>query len=75
MVINPATYIGKGKIEEIKLKLQDEMVIFDNELTPLQVKNLTDLLETEVTDRTDLILRIFDERAKTKEAGFIFSNF
>ena len=42
------------------------MVIFDNELTPLQVKNLTDLLETEVTDRTDLILRIFDERAKTK---------
>ena len=66
--INPATYIGKGKIEEIKLKLQDEMVIFDNELTPLQVKNLTDLLETEVTDRTDLILRIFDERAKTKEA-------
>ena len=44
------------------------MVIFDNELTPLQVKNLTDLLETEVTDRTDLILRIFDERAKTKEA-------
>jgi hypothetical protein len=57
--INPATYIGKGKIEEIKLKLQDEMVIFDDELTPLQVKNLTDLLETEVTDRTDLILRIF----------------
>ena len=44
------------------------MVIFDDELTPLQVKNLTDLLETEVTDRTDLILRIFDERAKTKEA-------
>ena len=66
--INPATYIGKGKIEEIKLKLQDEMVIFDDELTPLQVKNITDLLETEVTDRTDLILRIFDERAKTKEA-------
>ena len=70
--INPATYIGKGKIEEIKLKLQDEMVIFDDELTPLQVKNLTDLLETEVTDRTDLILRIFDERAKTKEAKFWF---
>ena len=42
--INPATYIGKGKIEEIKLKLQDEMIIFDDELTPLQVKNLTDLL-------------------------------
>lgn len=66
--INPATYIGKGKIEEIKQILEDEIVIFDNELSPLQIKNLTDMLECEVTDRTDLILRIFQERAKTKEA-------
>ena len=45
--INPATYIGKGKIEEIKLKLQDEMIIFDDELTPLgaQVKNKLNLIE------------------------------
>lgn len=61
--INPATYIGKGKIEEIRLRLDGEMVIFDDELSPLQVKNLTDQLQTEVTDRTDLILRIFEQRA------------
>ena len=66
--INPATYIGKGKIEEIRLILEGEMVIFDDELSPLQVKNLTDRLQTEVTDRTDLILRIFEQRAQTKEA-------
>lgn len=66
--INPATYIGKGKIEEIRLRLDGEMVIFDDELSPLQVKNLTDQLQTEVTDRTDLILRIFEQRAQTKEA-------
>lgn len=66
--INPATYIGKGKIEEIRLRLEGEMVIFDDELSPLQVKNLTDQLQTEVTDRTDLILRIFEQRAQTKEA-------
>lgn len=66
--INPATYIGKGKIEEIRMRLEGEMVIFDDELSPLQVKNLTDQLQTEVTDRTDLILRIFEQRAQTKEA-------
>lgn len=66
--INPATYIGKGKIEEIRLRLDGEIVIFDDELSPLQVKNLTDQLQTEVTDRTDLILRIFEQRAQTKEA-------
>ncbi len=66
--INPATYIGKGKIEEIRLRLDGEMVIFDDELSPLQVKNLTDQLQTEVTDRIDLILRIFEQRAQTKEA-------
>lgn len=66
--VNPATYIGKGKIEEIRNQLSGEMIIFDDELSPLQVKNLTDLLQTEVTDRTDLILRIFEQRAQTKEA-------
>ena len=68
---NTATFIGKGKVEELAeavSTMEADTVIFDDELTPLQVKNLTDLLETEVTDRTDLILRIFDERAKTKEA-------
>ena len=74
---NTVTYVGKGKLQEIKeylLQKKEEegeevgMVIFDDELSPLQVKNLTDQLQTEVTDRTDLILRIFEQRAQTKEA-------
>lgn len=67
--ISPQYYIGKGKAEEIKDMLdQDDIVIFNEELTPLQMKNLTDLFQTEVSDRSDLILRIFESRAKTKEA-------
>lgn len=66
--INPATYIGKGKAYQIKEMIEDEIVIFDNELSPLQMRNLTDIIETKVTDRTDLILQIFEKRAKTKEA-------
>ena len=73
---NSVTYVGKGKLEEIRTYIRNEeeeerevgMVIFDDELSPLQVKNLTDQLQTEVTDRTDLILRIFEQRAQTKEA-------
>ena len=67
--INPSLYLGTGKVQEIKAQLDDlDIVIFNEELSPLQVKNLTDQLEIEVTDRTDLILRIFEVRAKTKEA-------
>ena len=74
---NTVTYVGKGKLQEIKeylLQKKEEegeevgMVIFDDELSPLQVKNLTDQLQTEVTDRTDLILRIFEQRSQTNEA-------
>ena len=67
--ISPQDYIGKGKVMEIKeLVEQDDIVIFNEELTPLQIKNLTDQCQVEVTDRSDLILRIFASRAKTKEA-------
>ena len=67
--ISPQYYIGKGKVMEIKeLVEQDDIVIFNEELTPLQIKNLTDQCQVEVTDRSDLILRIFALRAKTKEA-------
>lgn len=67
--ISPQYYIGKGKVMEIKeLVEQDDIVIFNEELTPLQIKNLTDQCQVEVTDRSDLILRIFASRAKTKEA-------
>jgi GTP-binding protein HflX len=63
------TCIGSGKVLEIKEKIDDEtMIIFDLELTPLQLRCLDDILEIEVTDRTDIILRIFEQRAKTKEA-------
>lgn len=68
-LISPKYYIGKGKVEELKHMLdEDDIVIFNEELTPLQVKNLTDALDVEVTDRSDLILRIFESRAQTKEA-------
>lgn len=67
--INSATFIGSGKVKEIRDMIDDEeIVIFNSELTPLQHKNLTDLLGVEVSDRTDLILRIFQTRAKTREA-------
>ncbi|MEG0366965.1 MAG: GTPase HflX [Coprobacillus sp.] len=67
--ISAKTYIGKGKVQEIKDMLEDgDIVIFNEELSPLQVKNLTDELDVEVSDRSDLILRIFESRAQTKEA-------
>lgn len=67
--INPSLYIGTGKVQEIKAQLDGiDIVIFNEELSPLQVKNLTDILDVEVTDRTDLILRIFEVRAKSKES-------
>ena len=68
-VISPQYYIGKGKVMEIEELLdKDDIVIFNEELTPLQMKNLSDVWQVEVTDRSDLILRIFASRAKTKEA-------
>ena len=68
-VISPKYYIGKGKVMDIGELLEtDDIVIFNEELTPLQMKNLTDIWQVEVTDRSDLILRIFALRSKTKEA-------
>jgi GTP-binding protein HflX len=67
---DPATYIGKGKIEELKeLALTEgaHVVIFDDELSPSQARNLEEALETKVVDRTGLILDIFARRARTKE--------
>lgn len=65
----PATYIGLGKIEDIKVLLSDadHIVIFDDELTPAQQGNLSELLDAPVLDRTQLILDIFARRARTKE--------
>lgn len=69
--INPATYIGKGKVQEIKTfvdNLEADMVIFNHELSGSQIRNLEDELKCRVLDRTLLILDIFAVRAKTKEA-------
>lgn len=68
---NTALYVGKGKVEEIKDSLifyGANTVIFDNALSPIQVRNLTQELDAVVLDRTALILQIFDCRAKTAEA-------
>ncbi len=64
-------YVGTGKVDEIKAlahMLDAEMVIFDNTLTPMQLRNLNDIIERPIIDRTHLILQIFSSRAKTKEA-------
>jgi len=69
--ITPSLYIGSGKVEEIKqyvTNLDADMVIFNNELSGSQVRNLEEILDCRVVDRTLLILDIFATRAKTKEA-------
>ncbi len=65
-----ATYIGSGKIEELKhliIQSEADTVIFDRELSPVQLRNLEERLEIKVLDRTMLILDIFKQRAKSKE--------
>ncbi|NLY11618.1 MAG: GTPase HflX [Firmicutes bacterium] len=64
----PGTFIGKGKAIEIgKLLEEDSIVIFDDELTPAQQGNLSDLMDAPVLDRTQLILDIFASRAQSAE--------
>ena len=67
---NPRTFIGEGKVVEIRelVKAQEAtMVIFDNDLSPSQMRVLTDEFGVQVLDRSGLILDIFAQRAKTKE--------
>lgn len=67
---HPATYIGKGKVDELLNlveELEPDIVIFNDELSPSQLRNLTSTLDTRVIDRTQLILDIFAQRAKSKE--------
>lgn len=68
---NPKTFVGTGKLEEIKYYIKDQSVstvIFDDELSPSQQKNITRELECKVLDRTNLILDIFAQRAETSYA-------
>lgn len=70
-VIFNKTYVGTGKVEEIKQiseALEVDVVIFNDELTPVQISNLDQLIEKTIYDRTYLILEIFKSRARTKEA-------
>ncbi len=65
-----AFYVGKGKVEEVKLIVDEtgaDLVIFDDELSPSQLRNLENLLSVRVVDRTALILDIFAQRARSKE--------
>lgn len=67
---NPAHYVGKGKVEELtqlKAELGIDLVIFDEELSPTQQRNLEEALGVRVIDRTELILHIFARRAQTRE--------
>lgn len=68
---NPRTFVGKGKLEEINTYAQEndiDTIIFDDELTPSQLKNLEKELDRKIIDRTNLILDIFAQRAQTSYA-------
>ncbi|WP_422122139.1 GTPase HflX [Planococcus sp. X10-3] len=69
--INPSHYVGKGKVDELKAFYEEtdaNLIIFNDELSPSQIRNLEEDLECKVIDRTMLILDIFSRRAKTREA-------
>ena len=69
--IHPAHFIGKGKVDELKALVaasDAELVIFDDDLSPAQVKNLEKVTERKVIDRSELILDIFAKRARTRES-------
>ena len=69
--VHPATFIGKGKLAELKTRVEAsdaDMVIFDDDLSPAQVRNLEKAVAVKVVDRSELILDIFARRARTREA-------
>jgi GTP-binding protein HflX len=69
--IHPATFIGKGKLEELKSRVEAadaDIVVFDDDLSPAQTRNLEKALGRKVVDRSELILDIFARRARTREA-------
>ena len=69
--IDHSTYLGKGKVEELRLKVEKhkaDVVIFDNDLSPAQIRNLEKAVCAKVLDRTELILDIFAAGARTHES-------
>ena len=70
--VHKALYIGTGKVQEVRdaaQALDAQLILFNDTLTPSQIKNLQDELKTPVIDRTTLILNIFEMRARTREAS------
>ena len=68
---HPGTYLGKGKLEELRLRVEEldaSLVLFDEELSPTQGKNIEDAIGKRVMDRAELILDIFATRARSAEA-------
>lgn len=70
--VHPATYIGKGKLEVVLEFLEShsgtvDLIVCNHELSPAQIRNLSDIFQMRIIDRTQLILHIFAMRAKTKE--------
>jgi GTPase len=69
--VHPATFIGKGKVQEVKdlaAEHDADVVIFDDDLSPAQIRNLEKALDRKVIDRSELILDIFARRARTRES-------
>ena len=69
--VNKAFYIGTGKVDEVKELAEDcdaDVIIFDNSLSPMQLRNLQERLDKPVLDRSTLILDIFAQRARSREA-------
>lgn len=69
--IEAATYLGTGKIDELVIKMQldgADLIIFDDEISPQQQKNLEKIFKKPVIDRTELIIEVFAQRAHTREA-------
>ncbi len=70
-VPNPKTFLGSGKIEELKMFIEAnelDIAIFDDELSPAQLRNIEKVIEIKILDRTNLILDIFAQRAQTSYA-------
>lgn len=71
--LESATYMGEGKLDELKIAIETlnaDMVVFDDELSPVQMRNISDFLEIKVLDRSMLILDIFAMRAKAARVNF-----
>ena len=68
---HPATYIGSGKAQQLAMRCQQndvDIVLFDNDLTPAQIRELEKITETKIVDRSELILHIFATHARTSQS-------